>query len=135
MTAEAQDFGVELCHPWLDSRLINLAESLPASWTFRDGFSKAPVRAALRGRLPSEILNRAEKVYPDSIFRRALRGPDRAKIEPLLDDMIAADLGFVEPRPLRDAVDAYAQGRGGGAFWHALSLEAWLRGFDQAPTR
>lgn len=132
MTAEAQEFGVELRHPWLDPRLTDLAESLPASWTFRDGFSKAPVRVAMRGRLPSEILDRAEKIYPDAIFRRALRGPDRAKIEPLLDDMIAADLGFVEPRALREAVDAYAHGRGSGGFWHALTLEAWLRGFEKA---
>jgi asparagine synthase (glutamine-hydrolysing) len=128
MTDEAAEFGIDLRNPWLDPRLIGLARSLPAYWTFVDGVAKAPVRRAMRGLLPDETLDRSDKIYPEPIFERALRGPGRASIETLLLDMRAADLGFVEPKPLRRAIDEYAEGKRRGAlFWHSVTLEAWLR--------
>lgn len=128
LTAEGLEFGIDLRYPWIDSRVVDLARRVPAVWTFSDGFSKALVRRAMRGLLPDEILDRPEKIYPTELFFRALRGPERSKIEPLLSDMLAADLGFVEPGALRKAIDDCAQGRWSGAmFWHALTLEAWLR--------
>jgi asparagine synthase (glutamine-hydrolysing) len=130
LTEDAAEFGVEVRHPWVDPRVVEMAEGAPSDWTFADGFHKAPIRDALRAELPSEITARAEKVYPDPIFRRALSGPGRAKIDALVESMVAQELGFIESRALQHAVDEYAQGRGSGIFWHALSLEAWLRGFD-----
>lgn len=128
LTSEGLEFGIDLRYPWIDSRVVDLARRIPAAWTFTDGFSKALVRRAMRGLLPDEILDRPEKIYPTELFLRALRGPERSKIEPLLSKMIAAELGFVEPSALRKAVDDCAGGNWGGAlFWHALTLEAWLR--------
>lgn len=133
MTAEAAEFGIDLRCPWLDPRITSFARSLPAFWTFADGVAKAPVRRAMRGLLPDEILDRSDKIYPEALFIQALRGAGRARIEPLLNDMLAADLGFVEPKALRRAVDAYAEGKSHGAlFWHAVTLEAWLRKLSQS---
>ena len=128
LTAEGLEYGIDLRYPLIDSRVVDLARRTPAVWTFADGYSKALVRCAMRGLLPDEILDRPEKIYPTEVFLRALRGPERSKIEPLLSNMIAADLGFVEPNLLRKAVEDCAQGRWHGAmFWHSLTLEAWLR--------
>lgn len=128
LTAEGREYGIDLRYPLIDSRVVDLARRTPAAWTFTDGYSKALLRRAMRGLLPDEILDRPEKIYPTEVFLRALRGADRSKIEPLLSNMIAADLGFVEPKPLRQAVEDCAQGRWRGAmFWHSLTLEAWLR--------
>ncbi|MEP7013745.1 MAG: asparagine synthetase B family protein [Acidobacteriota bacterium] len=127
-TAEGREFGIDLRHPWIDSRVVDLARRVPAAWTFKDGYSKALVRRAMRGLLPDEILDRPEKIYPTELFLRALRGPERSKIEPLLSNMLAAELGFVEPNALRKAVEDCARGDWRGAmFWHSLTLEAWLR--------
>lgn len=128
MTAEAAEFGITLRSPWLDPRITDFARSLPAYWTFADGVAKALVRSAMRGLLPDEILDRSDKIYPEALFIRALRGAGRVRIEPLLNNMLAADLGFVEPKALRKAIDAYAEGKLRGAlFWHSVTLEAWLR--------
>lgn len=128
LTAEGLEYGVELRYPLIDSRVVDFARRIPAVWTFADGYSKALVRRAMRGLLPDEILDRPEKIYPTEVFLRALRGSGRSKIEPLLSNMVAADLGFVEPNALRKAVEDCAHGRWRGAmFWHSLTLEAWLR--------
>ncbi len=130
MTAEAARFGIDLRHPYLDSRIIDLAYSFPATLSFADGFSKAIVRQAMRGFLPDEILDRPRKIYPTALFDRALR-VKRANIETLLRDMRAAELGYLEPSSLRRAVDDYLSGRRANTdFWHSLSLEAWLRRFE-----
>ena len=43
-------------------------------------------------------------------------------------DMRAADLGYVDELPLRQAYDDYAAGRTDSTmFWFAITLEDWLR--------
>lgn len=126
--AQAAAHGVELRHPWLDHRLVELAAALPATQTFAAGRRKIIVRNAMRGRLPDEVLDRPGKIYPSAIAERGLRERETATVEELLTGMRAARLGFVDERRLREAYRAYRERRSASAlFWHALTLEAWLR--------
>ncbi len=129
---EGAELGVDLRFPWIDPRIAALARSIPAAWTFSDGFSKVLVRRAMRGLLPDEILDRPEKIYPTELLVRALAGHGRTEVDALCSDMVAADLGFVEPKALRRAVEECAGGQWRGAmFWQSLTLEAWLRGMSR----
>lgn len=125
----AAAMGVELLHPLLDHRLIELAASLPTEQTFRAGEHKAVLREAFRAQLPDSVLRRRGKTYPTTIAWRGLRerGVDQAL--DLMTDMRATDLGLVDETMLRSEYQAFLAGRHsrGGTFWSALTLEAWLR--------
>jgi asparagine synthase (glutamine-hydrolysing) len=124
----AERQGVELRHPLTDHRLVELAAGLPLDQVFRAGERKIVLRNALRGRLPDRVLDRWQKVYPIDVFHRGLREREAARVEPLLDRMRAADLGLVEPAALAAEWQAYRAGATDRTlFWHAVTLEAWLR--------
>ena len=55
-------FSREARLPFLDHRLVELCLSLPSSMLFHDGRSKRVLREAMRGTVPSEILERRDKV-------------------------------------------------------------------------
>jgi asparagine synthase (glutamine-hydrolysing) len=123
----ATTFGIELRHPWLDHRLVEWAAAVVPETATCGGFQKAPLRLALRGALPDEILDARDKIYPTAIAVRGLRERESQKVWTHLENMRAADLGFVEPEPLRSAYRRYLDGERSTAFWPAVILEAWLR--------
>ena len=128
VTRQAAHHGVEFRHPLLDSRLVEFAARLPSSQTFRGGRRKIIVRNAMRGYLPDEILDQPGKLYPTAIVDRGLRDREQAKVQRWLTQMRAAELGLVDEARLREAYSAYVQGKSRSCmFWHAMTLEAWLR--------
>ncbi|NQT12759.1 MAG: hypothetical protein HQ582_08420 [Planctomycetes bacterium] len=129
----ARQFGVEYRYPFLDRRLFEWALSVPPFRFGEDGRVKAPLRRALVDMLPSAIVNRRDKSRYNHYFDLGLRDRERPRILDLLEEPISAELGFVEPRPLRKAYESYA--RGGeinrGQLWSWLTLEQWLRRIHQ----
>lgn len=127
-TASAARCGLELRHPLLDHRLFEFAASLPSEQSFRDGEGKTVVRNALRGALPVEVIEQRGKVEPTSISRRGLAEREQGRVWPLLRDMRAAALGFVDEARLREEYRNYVAGASTSVmFWYALTCEAWLR--------
>lgn len=125
---QAAELGIELRQPLNDHRLVEFAARLPTDQTFRAAVRKIIVRNAMRGELPAEIVERRTKIYPAAISLRGLRERETAKVWDLLTGMRAADLGLVEPEPLRRHYRAFLDGETDDAlFWHTLSLEDWLR--------
>ncbi len=55
-------FSREVRLPFLDHRLVELSLSLPSEMLFHDGRSKRVLRDAMRGVVPTEILERRDKV-------------------------------------------------------------------------
>jgi len=49
-------WGIELRDPTADRRVVELCLGMPATLHFRDGRSRAPIRTALRGRVPDAVL-------------------------------------------------------------------------------
>lgn len=123
----AQQAGIEVRHPLLDRRLVELAAALPSTAGFRAGYYKPVLRDALCGRLPAATLERRQKILSSALFHRGLRGESVGTIRRLLSDMRAADLGLVEPGELRRRYDEYLEGDDDTRFWSALTLEQWLR--------
>jgi asparagine synthase (glutamine-hydrolysing) len=128
MNLRASEHGVELRHPLLDHRLVELALRLPTDQTFRSAVRKGVLRRAMGGRLPDCVLELRGKITPEAIFDRGARERERRKIRHLLTNMRAADLGWVDEQRLRASYEGYVQGtHQKTGFWHAMTLEAWLR--------
>ena len=96
LARRAAQHGIELRQPLVDHRLIEFAASLPTGQTFRAAERKVIVRHAMRGRLPDEVLDRREKIYPTTIARRGLAEREQAKVRSLITNMRAAELGLVD---------------------------------------
>jgi hypothetical protein len=125
---QAERNGVDFRHPLLDHRLIEFALSLPTDQTFRASQRKIIVRNAMRGLLPSSIIDMWDKIIPGAIFHCGLRERERAKAWRLMTDMRAAEMGFVDELILRSAYQDYLDGKTDNTlFWHTLTLEDWLR--------
>ena len=125
---QAERNGVEFRHPLLDHRLIEFALSLPTDQTFRASQRKIIVRNAMRGLLPSSVIDMWDKILPSAIFHRGIREREQAKVWPLMTNMRAAEMGFVDEPKLRCAYQDYLDGKTDNTlFWHTLTLEDWLR--------
>ena len=120
--------GIEVRHPFLDHRLVELATRLPGEACFRAGYYKVVLRDLLRGHVPAEVVERRDKVTPEAIFDRGVRERQAAQVQDLLRGMQAARRGWVDEGTLRRAYASYQRdGRGGSRIWFALTLEHWLR--------
>lgn len=124
---EAESHEIELLHPLLDHRMIEFAASLPTWQTHHGGERKILVREALRGILPTDVVDLRGKIYPSAICHRGLREREKDRVWELLTDMRLADLGLVDQSRLRKTYEAYLEGADGTNFWYPLSAEAWLR--------
>lgn len=130
MGHQAARYGIELRHPWVDHRLVELAASLPTEQAFRAGFRKGLLRRALGDLLPPQVLALSGKIYPAALAHRGWREREGARVLALMTDMRLSDLGLVEEKALRERYEDYRQGRvSSGGFWHTLTLEAWCRRF------
>lgn len=125
---QAMAQGIELRYPLLDHRLVEFAASLPTTHTFRAVVRKIIVRNAMRGYLPDSVLNLRGKIVPTAIYHHGLKERERAKVWPLMTNMRAADMGFVDENRLRQTYQDYLDGRDERSyFWPTLMLEDWLR--------
>jgi asparagine synthase (glutamine-hydrolysing) len=121
--------GLEVRSPFLDTRLVEFALRLPPSLKVRRLTLKRVVKTALRGLVPSEILERPKKGFGvplDRWFRQDLRS------------YVDATLGAPDARVRRHLAPAVVDGLiaehgtgaadHGHALWMLLTLEVFLRG-------
>ncbi len=125
--------SVEMRVPFLDSALVELAESLPASYKLRHGRRKALEKAALTGLLPRDIIHRKERGFVTPIGTW-LRTDMLAYARELLvgQDSWCADL--FQPSAIEGLLRRHQERE----FDHTrqifclLSLELWARRFLRA---
>jgi asparagine synthase (glutamine-hydrolysing) len=56
------NFSMENRSPFLNSQLFGIAYSIPEKYLMRDGMTKAPLRDAMRGIVPDDILDNRKKI-------------------------------------------------------------------------
>lgn len=118
---------LEIRHPFLSLPLATFCLSLDRRLRSNFSHPKPVLRRAMRGIVPSEILERRTKgslILPRVCwsFRH-----ERRRLSELMRESVLADLGAVEPSRLLEAVDECAAGRGDARhLYFALSLETWL---------
>jgi asparagine synthase (glutamine-hydrolysing) len=117
----------EMRYPFLYRPLVEMSLALPATQRVRPYARKWILRQAARGILPERVRTRSTKGGIDARILWSLQH-ERSRIDALLRDPILAQLGCIDPEPLRGAVE---QARRGVPvhnvhLFSALALESWL---------
>jgi asparagine synthase (glutamine-hydrolysing) len=118
----------DLRHPFLYRPLVELGLSLPPRLRTRPRQQKWILREAMRGILPDEVRRRSGKGGIDSRIVWSL-ARERPRLRELLREPILAELGCIEPRPLREELERASRGDVTRVvpLMCALSLETWLQ--------
>ncbi|MGE5113217.1 MAG: asparagine synthase-related protein [Acidobacteriaceae bacterium] len=115
-------------YPYLDRDLVEFCFAIPREQLVRPGRRRFLQRNALRGIVPSEILERKRKSF-------VVRGPMKTIGEELkrMDarQMISASLGIVDPDSLLQYLSRVRAGEEVAIvpLMRLLTIERWLRGF------
>ena len=122
---------LEVRHPFLDRRVVEFGLSLPPELTTQPYAGKWLLREAMRGIVPEPVRTRVGKGSLNERHAWSLSA-QRALLEPLVEQPILAELGVVDPVPLREAFDhapSQAMRRAGphSALQQVLAVEAWLQ--------
>lgn len=121
-------YNMEFWHPYLDSRLIEFALSLPDEYkTYKDDF-KITLKEAMKGILPEIVRKRNDKAE----FSEAIRDQiDAIDLEEFWTKKYIVDLGIVSKEEISKAIRAYKESsiddlRVTG-LWRLINLEYWYR--------
>jgi len=118
--------GVESRAPFLRQALVEFALALPESAKLRGGTGKWALRRAARGLLPDDVLGRRKQGFSPP-FSAWARGPMRGLVDDALSATRVARAGLLDPRAVREVVDAHLENRAdrGRTLWTLLSLQMW----------
>ena len=112
-------FGVESRLPFLDYRIVEFARSLPDRYLLRDGWTKAVLREAMKGRVPEAVLRRPRKLGLPGPHER-VSATDRELAEAARRRLLSSP--WLPPGAVPDRV-----GPGVIAGMRIRVLDAWLR--------
>lgn len=121
-------FGMEICQPFADVRLIQFILALPPNATYADGTHRVILRRALHDILPPEIRDRRSKASFAPLMDYGLRARQKF-VQALLHDSELARRGIIVEREWQRALQNYFHGTQPlyYVYWHSLVTEIWLR--------
>lgn len=127
-TSNASPFGVEVRHPFLDRRLVELMLAIPSRLRSQPGCYKPFLRRALDGLLPERVRTRTDKAVFSTFFHFSLLQKERDKIEQLLAAPLSDGMGILNAAKLRAAYRAWQNDPRPESLglWSALTFEIWL---------
>ncbi len=123
-------YGIEFRHPFLDSRLIEFALSIPAKYKLHNNISKVVLREAMKGILPEEIRTRNDKAEFSEILRDQLKAMDLSIFE---DDLHIVDIGIIKKNEVQEYLESFKlMGEKVDPplilkLWRIVNLEYWYR--------
>jgi asparagine synthase (glutamine-hydrolysing) len=119
--------------PILDYRLIELAGKMPSWAKVRGGTLKYVLRAAMRGCVPDEILDRTDKMGFPTPVSQWFRGPLRSYVERTLSGRKLSSEPLVNRAAVEQMVRDHTSGAKdyGAVLWKILNTEIWLREVEQ----
>lgn len=126
--------GLEARSPLLDPEVMELAASIPGSLKIHGSEKKWILREALRGWVPSEVLDR-----PKQGFSVPVSGWLRGDLAPLAREVLldprSLGRGYFRPATVEEMLDRHRAGTAeeGKRLWALFMLELWHREFvDEA---
>ena len=122
---------LDVRHPFLYRPLVEFALRLPPELRARPHAHRWVLREAMRGILPDAVRTRVGKPGTGEAMAWAL-ATQRARLLPLLQEPILAQLGVVDGVKLRAEFDAASQRTRANEYLHThllsiLAVEAWLQ--------
>jgi asparagine synthase (glutamine-hydrolysing) len=133
-TSHASPFGVEVRYPFLDRRLVEFMLAIPPRQRSQPGCYKPLLRQSMAGLLPEIVRQRADKTTHRAFIDFAVRHRRRAKIEKLLQNPVAAEMGIIDCDKLYSAYQSFLRddSKRSQYLWNTFSLEVWLREITSA---
>lgn len=120
--------GLEARVPFLDHELVELAAACPPELKLADG-GKGVLKAACRGLVPDEIIDRTKGYFPVPAIRH-LSGGYLDLVREALTDPAAKERGLFRPDAVAGMLDAPNAARttlGSNALWQLALMELWLQ--------
>src|SRR5690606_36617678 len=126
--------SIESRVPLLDNEVIDFAATLPASLKIRDGRRKHVLKEAMKGLLPSTILDRRKQGFgvPLDVW---FRGRLRDVFADILGSARARERGYFRPAFVQRIVHEHLSGRRDHTLrlWQLLVFELWQRRYVDSP--
>ena len=121
--------SIESRTPFLDHPLAEWVAALPQSFKLRGTTTKWILRAAMRGRLPDEILDRRKMGFPVPVGAW-FRGAWRPMLEAHICGERASERNLFDASTVRQLVSEHASGvNHSERLWALLNFEIWARIF------
>ena len=126
--------GLEVRAPFLDADLVEFTQALPSSYKLLKGRSKRLLKAAAKGRLSEEILDRPKKGFGIPVARW-LRG----ELAGLLDSRLGPDRlrrqGIFRPEAVTGRIDEHRLGVRDNRkpLWTLLMFQLWWDRWIESP--
>jgi asparagine synthase (glutamine-hydrolysing) len=127
--------SLETRAPLLDHRLIEFAQTIPASFKLRGLETKYILKRAAQGLIPDEIINRPKQGF-DAPIRRWFNHELREMLDDTLNDRRARERGDFNHGAVLAILDEHRRGVRDHSrrLWSLLVLELWRRAFiDRLP--
>jgi asparagine synthase (glutamine-hydrolysing) len=121
-------WGLEARVPFLDHEFVETMGACPPEYKLADG-GKGVLKAAARGVLPDEIIDRKKGYFPVPAIRQ-LSGPVLERVRGALTDPAARSRGLFRADAVEKMLDDPNSGRtnlGANALWQVALLEMWLQ--------
>lgn len=121
--------SIESRVPFLDHKLVEFTARLPETMKLRGRETKWILRQAMKGILPSEILDRPKMGFPVPLGEW-IRGEYKPLVEEYLLSGRSLARGIFDERAVRDLVTAHAKGEDHTSrIFRLMNLEIWQRIF------
>jgi asparagine synthase (glutamine-hydrolysing) len=126
--------SLETRAPLLDHRLIEFAQTIPASFKLRGLETKYILKRAAEGLIPDEIISRPKQGF-DAPIRRWFNHELREMLDDTLTDSRARSRDDINHRAVLALLDEHRRGARDHArrLWSLLTLELWRRQFIDRP--
>ena len=126
--------SLEARPPLVDHKLIEFAARVPASYALRGRTTKYLFKQAMRGILPTSIIDRPKQGFAVPLARW-FRGDWSGYVRDILFSDAARGRGVLQPRYVEQLLSLHNGGRDlDQQIWTLLSFEQWCRTFlDEAP--
>jgi asparagine synthase (glutamine-hydrolysing) len=121
-------WGLEARVPFLDHDFVDTMGACPPAYKMADG-GKGVLKAASRGVLPDEIIDRKKGYFPVPAIRQ-LSGPVLERVTAALTDPAAKQRGLFRADSVATMLADPNSGRtnlGANALWQVALLEMWLQ--------
>jgi asparagine synthase (glutamine-hydrolysing) len=118
--------SIEGREPFLDHGLVEFALALPPRMKFRDGVGKWILRAAMRGILPDEIIDRPKQGF-GTPMEEWLRGPFGAQAHAAVRGSSLRERGLLNYEEIDRMFAAHRRGRGDWSkhLWNLYTVSVW----------
>jgi len=120
--------GLEARAPLLDTRVLELAWSLPREYLFDGRTGKRVLRDLLMRYVPRNLIDRPKRGFSVPV-KEWLVGPLRDWVEDLISERALIEQGIFDPKSIRDAWHQHLYGwtNQSELLWSVLMFQAWWK--------